>query len=114
MPSYPVVDPSHLVQCSDHMCPIRVHWHIKTNYKEHWRVKLTVSNYHYGANYSDWNVMVQHPGFGEEIWAFNFNNTKLDSDLDNAGELPKYILMALVNRNYLFEAWYKRMVITVT
>ncbi|WVZ18995.1 hypothetical protein V8G54_006317 [Vigna mungo] len=28
-----------LVQCTSHMCPIRVHWHVKLNYKEYWRVK---------------------------------------------------------------------------
>ncbi|CAB4274755.1 unnamed protein product [Prunus armeniaca] len=27
-----------LVRCSDHMCPIRVHWHIMMNYKKYWRL----------------------------------------------------------------------------
>ncbi|KAG8368159.1 hypothetical protein BUALT_Bualt15G0016100 [Buddleja alternifolia] len=66
-----------LVQCTDHMCPIRVHWHIKKNYVTHWRVKMTVSNYNYGRNYSNWNVLVQHPGFGQPSAAFSFNSTKL-------------------------------------
>ncbi|CAB4305184.1 unnamed protein product [Prunus armeniaca] len=30
-----------LVRCSDHMCPIRVHWHIMMNYKKYWRLSNT-------------------------------------------------------------------------
>ncbi|XP_058099856.1 COBRA-like protein 2 [Magnolia sinica] len=67
----------HLVRCTDHMCPVRVHWHIKNNYKEYWRVKLTVSNYNFGTNYTDWNVVVQHPGFGQSIEYYSFNGTTL-------------------------------------
>ena len=33
-----------LVQCTSHMCPIRVHWHVKLNYKEYWRIKVTITN----------------------------------------------------------------------
>ncbi|KAK4437694.1 COBRA-like protein 1 [Sesamum alatum] len=66
-----------LVQCTDHMCPLRVHWHIKKNYVTHWRVKLTVSNYNYARNYSNWNVLVQHPGFGQPSAAFSFNSKML-------------------------------------
>ncbi|KAG7011749.1 COBRA-like protein 2, partial [Cucurbita argyrosperma subsp. argyrosperma] len=49
------------VQCSDHMCPVRVHWHVMTNYINHWRVKLTVSNYNYNRNYSNWNILMPLP-----------------------------------------------------
>ncbi|XP_059647525.1 COBRA-like protein 1 isoform X2 [Cornus florida] len=66
-----------IVQCSDHMCPLRVHWHVKNNYRDHWRVKLTISNYNYGRNYSDWNVLVQHPGFSQSIRTYSFNSTVL-------------------------------------
>ncbi|XLU54933.1 hypothetical protein S245_049581, partial [Arachis hypogaea] len=30
-----------LVQCTSHMCLIRVHSHIKLQYKEYWRIKIT-------------------------------------------------------------------------
>ncbi|KAK9906215.1 hypothetical protein M0R45_002715 [Rubus argutus] len=30
--------PAPPVQCTRHMCPVRVHWHIKLNYKDYWRV----------------------------------------------------------------------------
>lgn len=60
-----------MVQCTQHMCPVRVHWHVKTNYKEYWRVKITVTNFNYLKNYTKWTLAVQHP---------NLNNlTKVDS-----------------------------------
>lgn len=68
-----------LVECTDHMCPLRIHWHIKNNYVSHWKVKVTVSNYHYGRNYSDWNVVIQHPGFGQPSASSGFNSTMLPS-----------------------------------
>lgn len=66
-----------LVQCTNHMCPLRVHWHIKKNYADHWRAKLTISNYNYGKNYSDWNVLVQHPGFSQAATTYSFNSKVL-------------------------------------
>ncbi|CAI9769055.1 unnamed protein product [Fraxinus pennsylvanica] len=66
-----------LVRCTNHMCPLRVHWHIKKNYVDRWRVKLTISNYNYGKNYSDWNVLVQHPGFSQPATTYSFNNKVL-------------------------------------
>ncbi|XP_075474538.1 COBRA-like protein 3 isoform X2 [Primulina tabacum] len=68
-----------IVQCTNHMCPLRIHWHIKNNYQNHWRVKLTVSNYNYGRNFSDWNVLVQHPGFGLPASVYSFNSTTLST-----------------------------------
>ncbi|KAI8021996.1 COBRA-like protein 1 [Camellia lanceoleosa] len=66
-----------IVQCTDHMCPLRVHWRLKNNYKDQWRVKLTISNYNYGKSYSDWNVVVQHPGFSQSAITYSFNSTVL-------------------------------------
>ena len=71
------MDDIETLQCTDHMCPIRVHWHVKNNYMSHWRVKLTVSNYNYQRNYSDWNVLIQHPNFKNLVKTFSFNNTLL-------------------------------------
>ncbi|KAK6916674.1 COBRA, plant [Dillenia turbinata] len=68
-----------MVKCTDHMCPVRVHWHVKNNYKGQWRVKLTISNYHYWRNFSDWNVLVQHPGFGQSSIVYSFNSTVLST-----------------------------------
>ncbi|KAJ4827935.1 COBRA-like protein 1 [Turnera subulata] len=64
-----------LVQCTRHMCPIRVHWHVKLNYRQYWRVKITITNFNYNMNYSSqWNLVVQHPNFDNltQIFSFNF------------------------------------------
>ncbi|KAI9180185.1 hypothetical protein LWI28_002109 [Acer negundo] len=77
LPQSDFVNSLDFVKCTDHMCPVRVHWHVKNNYMDHWRIKLTVSNYNYNKNYSDWNVLVQHPGFSQKSTAYSFNGTVL-------------------------------------
>ncbi|CAA0828298.1 Protein COBRA [Striga hermonthica] len=62
-----------LVQCTSHMCPIRVHWHVKVNYKEYWRVKVTITNFNYRMNYTQWNLVVQHPNLNNLTQIFSFN-----------------------------------------
>ncbi|KAH7852397.1 hypothetical protein Vadar_024324 [Vaccinium darrowii] len=64
---------SPLVQCTTHMCPIRVHWHVKLNYQGYWRAKVTVTNFNYKMNYSEWNLVVQHPNFNNLTQSFSFN-----------------------------------------
>jgi len=66
-----------LVQCTSHMCPIRVHWHVKLNYKEYWRVKVTITNLNYRMNYTQWNLVVQHPNFDNVTKIFSFNYKSL-------------------------------------
>ncbi|KAH6821886.1 COBRA-like protein 1 precursor [Perilla frutescens var. hirtella] len=75
------------LQCTNHMCPVRVHWHIKLNYKEYWRVKVTITNFNYARNYTQWNLVVQHPNFDDltQIFSFNFEPlTPYDSINDTA------------------------------
>ncbi|XP_020106674.1 COBRA-like protein 1 [Ananas comosus] len=67
-----------LVQCTSHMCPIRVHWHVKLNYKEYWRVKIAVTNFNYRMNYTQWNLVVQHPNFDNLTTVFSFNHKTLN------------------------------------
>ncbi|KAL2499847.1 Protein COBRA [Abeliophyllum distichum] len=64
---------SPIVQCTSHMCPIRVHWHVKLNYKDYWRVKVTITNFNYRMNYTQWNLVVQHPNFDNLTQIFSFN-----------------------------------------
>ncbi|KAK7351911.1 hypothetical protein VNO77_11676 [Canavalia gladiata] len=80
-PSDPLSGPDEddTVECSNHMCPIRVHWHFKNNYMDQWRVKLTISNYNFKRNYSNWNVLVQHPGFTQKARTYSFNSSKLQT-----------------------------------
>ncbi|KAH1072301.1 hypothetical protein J1N35_024629 [Gossypium stocksii] len=57
----PNQEPPSIVRCTQHMCPIRVHWHVKQSYKEYWRVKITVNNLNILKNYSGWNLVALHP-----------------------------------------------------
>ncbi|XP_039020354.1 COBRA-like protein 2 [Hibiscus syriacus] len=66
-----------LVQCTSHMCPVRIHWHVKLNYKEYWRVKVTIPNFNYNMNYTQWNLVVQHPNFNNLTQIFSFNYKSL-------------------------------------
>ncbi|XP_020262596.1 COBRA-like protein 7 [Asparagus officinalis] len=67
LPSEPVL------MCTQHMCPIRVHWHVKTSYKQYWRVKMTVTNFDLFKNYSDWNLVIRHPNLQSLTQIFSFN-----------------------------------------
>ncbi|KAM7268516.1 hypothetical protein ACFE04_010682 [Oxalis oulophora] len=69
----PTKDNTPLLQCTRHMCPIRVHWHVKTSYKEYWRVKITITNFNYRMNYSQWTLVVQHPNLNNVTQVFSFN-----------------------------------------
>ncbi|XP_077213494.1 COBRA-like protein 1 [Tasmannia lanceolata] len=67
-----------VVTCTPHMCPIRVHWHVKQSYKDYWRVKVTVTNFNYAKNYSQWNLEVQHPNLESITQIFSFNYKSLN------------------------------------
>ena len=71
-------EPQPLVSCSSHMCPIQVHWHVKQNYREYWRVKITITNLNYVKNYSQWNLVMLHPNFRNINQVFSFNYKPLD------------------------------------
>ncbi|XP_075662672.1 COBRA-like protein 4 [Castanea sativa] len=62
-----------LLQCTQHMCPIRVHWHVKLNYVSYWRVKTSITNFNYGLNYTQWTLVVQHPNLNNVTQVFSFN-----------------------------------------
>ncbi|KAM0955384.1 hypothetical protein ACFX2A_024276 [Malus domestica] len=78
-----------LVRCTAHMCPIRVHWHVKVNYKQYWRVKVTVTNFNYRMNYSDWNMVVQHPNFDNltQIFSYNYKSITPYATINDTGML---------------------------
>uniref|UniRef100_A0ACD5UU41 Uncharacterized protein n=1 Tax=Avena sativa TaxID=4498 RepID=A0ACD5UU41_AVESA len=65
--------PAPVIRCTEHMCPVRVHWHVKQNYREYWRVKASITNYDVISNYSDWNLVVRHPNLGNLTQLFSFN-----------------------------------------
>ncbi|KAJ8773155.1 hypothetical protein K2173_028332 [Erythroxylum novogranatense] len=75
------------LQCTQHMCPVRVHWHIKANYKEYWRVKITITNFKYRMNYTHWTLVAQHPNLNNitEVYRFNYKPILLYNPLNETG-----------------------------
>jgi hypothetical protein len=41
-------------------------------------VKITITNFNYIMNYSDWNIVAQHPNFNNLSQIFSFNYKSLD------------------------------------
>ncbi|KAL6178973.1 hypothetical protein ACLB2K_050489 [Fragaria x ananassa] len=76
-----------LVACSQHMCPIRVHWHVKQSYKEYWRVKMTITNLNILKNYTDWNLVVQHPNLKSirQLFSFNYHPLTTYGNINDTG-----------------------------
>ncbi|CAA7399780.1 unnamed protein product [Spirodela intermedia] len=69
--------PPPFVRCTQHMCPIQIHWHVKVSYREYWRVKVTVTNYNLVHNYSEWNLVVNHPNLERLTQVFSFEHEYL-------------------------------------
>ncbi|KAL0343775.1 UNVERIFIED_CONTAM: COBRA-like protein 4 [Sesamum angustifolium] len=69
----PRKDNTPLLQCTHHMCPVRVHWHVKVNYKDYWRVKLAITNFNYRMNYTQWTLVIQHPNLNNVTQVFSFD-----------------------------------------
>ncbi|CAD5172915.1 unnamed protein product [Musa acuminata subsp. malaccensis] len=68
----PKKDNTPLLQCTHHMCPVRVHWHVKLNYKDYWRAKVAITNFNYRLNYTQWTLVVQHPNLDNVTEVFSF------------------------------------------
>ncbi|KAG6396151.1 hypothetical protein SASPL_142293 [Salvia splendens] len=69
----PRKDNTPLLQCTHHMCPVRVHWHVKVNYKDYWRAKVAITNFNYRLNYTQWTLVVQHPNLNNVTQVFSFD-----------------------------------------
>ncbi|KAJ0104767.1 hypothetical protein Patl1_18934 [Pistacia atlantica] len=54
------------------MCPIKVDWHVKNNSKEYWRVQISITNFNYRFNYTQWTLAVQHPNLNNVTKVFSF------------------------------------------
>lgn len=91
-------DNTPLLQCTHHMCPIRVHWHVKTNYKEYWRVKIAITNFNHRMNYTLWSLAVQHPNLNNVTQVFSFDYKPLLP----YGSISK-LSLALNSQNVVFK-----------
>ncbi|KAJ4960018.1 hypothetical protein NE237_019928 [Protea cynaroides] len=69
----PKKDNTPLLQCTRHMCPIRIHWHVKLNYKEYWRAKISITNFNYRMNFTQWTLVAQHPNLNNVTQVFSFD-----------------------------------------
>lgn len=54
------------------MCPVNVHWHVKSNYNKYWNVKMTITNFNYRFNYTHWTLVVQHPNLNKATKVSSF------------------------------------------
>ncbi|CAN1151688.1 COBRA-like protein 4 [Linum perenne] len=79
--------PASMPKCTDHMCPIRVHWHVKTNYRGYWKVKLSITNLKYRTNYTQWTLVAQHPSLGSiaNISSFLYKPLMVFSPMNDTG-----------------------------
>ncbi|KAL8061184.1 hypothetical protein ABFX02_02G070900 [Erythranthe guttata] len=79
--------PKPLLDCTSHMCPIKVHWHVKQSYTEYWRVKITVTNFNHAANYSGWNLVALHPNLDQitQVYSFNYKPIGMYGDINDTG-----------------------------
>ena len=55
------------------MCPVRINWLVKQNYKDYWRVQITITNFNFRMNYTEWNLVVLHPNFDNITQLFGLN-----------------------------------------
>ncbi|XP_060190881.1 COBRA-like protein 4 [Lycium barbarum] len=69
----PRKDNAPLLQCTQHMCPVRIHWHVKLNYKEYWRLKITLTNFNYSVNYTEWTLVAPYPNLNNVTQVFSFD-----------------------------------------
>ncbi|KAL4320665.1 hypothetical protein HN51_064792 [Arachis hypogaea] len=83
----PQEESSEVVRCSRHMCPIRIHWHVKQSYKEYWRVKITITNLNLVKNYSQWNIVVLHPNLRSvtQVFSFNYKALPIYGNINDTG-----------------------------
>ncbi|KAE8660755.1 COBRA-like protein 5 [Hibiscus syriacus] len=85
----PRKDNAPLLQCTHHMCPVRVHWHVKLNYKDYWRVKVSITNFNYRMNYTVWSLVVQHPNLNSVTQVFSFDYKPL-LPYESISEYPEF------------------------
>ncbi|MED6143155.1 hypothetical protein PIB30_003860 [Stylosanthes scabra] len=83
----PQQESAQVVKCSRHMCPIRIHWHVKQSYKEYWRVKITITNLNLFKNYSQWNLVVLHPNLRSvtQVFSFNYKPLPIYGNINDTG-----------------------------
>lgn len=78
--------------CTNDMCPVKIHWHVKLNYQEYWRVKITITNRDISRNYTLWNLVAQHPNFANFTESFSFSYKPLNPYSASVSKFLKPVL----------------------
>ncbi|KAL5544654.1 hypothetical protein UlMin_008438 [Ulmus minor] len=83
----PRKDNAPLLQCTKHMCPVRIHWHIKYNYELYWRVKIAITNFDFRRNYTQWTLVANHPNLNNvtQVFSFNYKSLSAYQDINDTG-----------------------------
>ncbi|KAI3980146.1 hypothetical protein MKX01_033287 [Papaver californicum] len=52
-----------LMKCTDHMCPVNINWQMLQPKEKgaYMTVNVSISNFNYRINYTDWALLVNHP-----------------------------------------------------
>ncbi|PON54955.1 COBRA-like protein [Trema orientale] len=69
------------IECTDHMCPVNINWHVMSKVEENHerKIRVTISNLNYARNYPDWIVLVEHPALGYSTGVIHANHRFLSS-----------------------------------
>lgn len=67
-----LTDDPNSMSCSPDGCPVGIHYHLKVNYKEYWRAKVTITNRNMHINYTDWTLALEHPAFTNFTQVFSW------------------------------------------
>ncbi|RZC86049.1 hypothetical protein C5167_026715, partial [Papaver somniferum] len=70
-----------LMKCTHHMCPASINWHIlKPKEKAAYTtVHVSISNFNYRMNYTDWTLLVNHPFINKLTRVVHANHKKFPS-----------------------------------
>ncbi|KAF8018399.1 hypothetical protein BT93_H3324 [Corymbia citriodora subsp. variegata] len=75
------------VQCTNHMCPISINWHLLSKSKGSVRwFEVSISNLNRRANYTDWILAIQHPA-AQKFASANTNFWSLPPELGSTDML---------------------------
>lgn len=81
------------IECTDHMCPVNINWHVTSKVKQnHQReIRVAVSNLNYVRNYPDWIMLVEHQALSYSTRVIHANHKFLSSSY------RKYLSLSIIS-----------------
>ncbi|KAJ0988841.1 hypothetical protein J5N97_007197 [Dioscorea zingiberensis] len=52
---------SSAVKCTNHMCPVQINWHLKSQSKDNWGARVSITNYNHRSEISNWATLLHLP-----------------------------------------------------